>query len=205
MSDGEITPASLPHGEMDNGALPPHVVAALEDLRRATDVLTALDLLTVDGSGAAAVAAELATVTSRLSVARVRLLPVIDADGLWARVDGARSFPVWVAAAHRVPIAAARAQVRLGRALRDHLPVTAAAAAAGVVSVEHAQVLATHTTTSAQRRQVLADAGHECNEAVPRRPGPPPARGRVAGAGAALGRRRGPRRRRPRLRRGHRP
>ncbi|WP_298459951.1 HNH endonuclease signature motif containing protein [uncultured Cellulomonas sp.] len=133
-------------------------------MEAAVDVLAGLDVAVVDGPAAAVVARRLAVVVSRAVVARVRLLPVIDTDGLWA-LSGARSFPVWVSHEHQVSVQTARAQVRLGRALRDHLPATSDAAATGAITVEQAQLLATLTPTTAQRRQVLADPAHECNEA----------------------------------------
>jgi hypothetical protein len=89
---------------------------------------------------------------------------VVEADGLWA-TSGARSFPVWVATRHRVGIRTAREQVRLGRALRDHLPATTHAAVSGQVTAEHAQVLAALAPTTPARVQVLADPDHPCNEA----------------------------------------
>ncbi|WP_298456700.1 HNH endonuclease signature motif containing protein [uncultured Cellulomonas sp.] len=148
----------------DASCFSPQVGAALSAMEAAVDVLAGLDVAVVDGRVAAVVARRLAVVASRAVVARVRLLPVIDTDGLWA-LSGARSFPVWVSHEHQVSVQTARAQVRLGRALRDHLPATAAAAATGAITVEQAQVLATLTPTTAQRRQVLADPAHECNEA----------------------------------------
>ncbi|WNB86057.1 DUF222 domain-containing protein [Cellulomonas sp. ATA003] len=127
--------------------------------------LAGLDLSVLDGREAAVVARRLAEVTSRAGVAKVRLLPVIDDDGVWA-LSGARSFPVWLSHDHRLSVATARAQVRLGRTLRDHLPVTAATAVAGDVTVEQAQVIATLAPTSEQRRELLADPEHECNETL---------------------------------------
>jgi hypothetical protein len=148
----------------DVADLPPGHRGALLALREAVAFLTAASSTDLDGRDAAVVAAELASAVSRLTVAKVRTLPVIDSDGLWA-ISGARSFPVWLADRHGLPIAAARAQVRLGRTLRDHLPVTAVAAAAGEITLEHAQVLAQLAPTTPQRRDVLADPANECNEA----------------------------------------
>ncbi|WNB86617.1 DUF222 domain-containing protein [Cellulomonas sp. ATA003] len=127
--------------------------------------LAGLDLSVLEGREAAVVARRLAEVTSRAGVAKVRLLPVIDDDGVWA-LSGARSFPVWLSHDHRLSVGVARAQVRLGRTLRDHLPATAAAAVAGEVTVEQAQVIATLAPTSDQRRELLADPEHECNETL---------------------------------------
>ncbi|WNB86210.1 hypothetical protein [Cellulomonas sp. ATA003] len=95
------------------------VAAALSAMDAAVAVLAGLDLSVLDGRQAAVIARRLAEVTSRAAVAKVRLLPVIDDDGVWA-LSGARSFPVWLSHDHRLSVAAARAQVRLGRALRDH-------------------------------------------------------------------------------------
>ncbi|NMR21368.1 HNH endonuclease signature motif containing protein [Cellulomonas fimi] len=102
----------------------------------------------------------------RLAAVAVQVLPVIEADGLWA-TSGARSFPAWVARRADVGVGRARRMTRLGRALRDELPATAAAVvAAGPerVSVEAAEILTSVAATSAARREVLADASHPCNE-----------------------------------------
>jgi hypothetical protein len=162
--DEDSTPRSpAPAPADDLAGLPAAHREALLALRSAVAFLAAADPTDLDGRHAAVVAAELASAASRLGVATVRTLPVIDSDGLWA-VSGARSFPVWVAGQHRVPIATARAQVRLGRTLRDCLPATAAAAAAGQITFDHALVLAQLAPTTPQRRDVLADPANECNE-----------------------------------------
>ena len=160
--------SSLP-AEPDLGEQAPDLAQELRALRSVARSLgervgglNAADGL--DGRQAAVVAAELTAITSMLSIARVRLLPVIDDDGLWA-TTGTRSFPVWVANEHRLGVNAARAQVRLARTLRDHLPVTAAAASAGEITLEQAQILATLAPTTDQRRELLADPHQECNEA----------------------------------------
>ena len=156
---------SPPIGGADSDdCLAPDVAAALTAMDAAVDVLGRLDLTLLDGRQAAVVAGRLGSVTSRAAVTRVRMLPVIDADGLWA-LSGARSFPVWVSHAHHVAIHTARAKVRMGRTLRDHLPTTAAAAAAGHLTAEQAQVLATLAPITQQRRDLLAEPGQECDEA----------------------------------------
>ncbi len=160
-------PVVQPPGDSSSDAswrVRPDLADALRDLGRAVDALTGIAVSDVDGQEAAAVAAGVAGAVSRLTAAKVRLLPVIEADGLWA-IGGARSFPVWVAEQHDVAIRTARAEVRLGRVLRDHLPQTAAAALTGQITVEHAQVLGTLAPTTPQRREVLADPTNECNEA----------------------------------------
>ncbi|WNB87166.1 DUF222 domain-containing protein [Cellulomonas sp. ATA003] len=159
------TPSGIARGfSPDLSALPADVAAAVGALLSATDALAAVDTTGLDGAQAAVIAAAAASVVSRLGVVGARMLPVVEADGLWA-LGGARSFPRWVAARHRVSVRTAHAQVRLGRALRDHLPATAAAGVAGAITHEQVQVIGTIAPTTLLRREVLADPGNECNEA----------------------------------------
>ncbi len=117
----------------------------------------------LDGAEAAAVAAVIAHGTSRLGVVQARMLPVVEADGLWSLT--APSLKTWAARELRVGVRAADAQVPLGRELRDHLPLTAAAAAAGEITVDHAQILARFATTTERRVAELADPDSLTNEA----------------------------------------
>ena len=121
------------------GGTPAHVADAVAALAEVVAALSALEPHEVDGPQAAWAAAAIAEATSRLGVTSARMLPVVEADGLWA-TSGARSFAVWVARRHRVSVRTARDQVALGRALRDHLPLTAAAGVSGEVSVEQARL-----------------------------------------------------------------
>ena len=100
--------------------------------------------------------------SQRARVGTARCLPVIEADGLWA-LDAHRSFGQWVARRLGTAVATARREVRLGRALRDSLPLTAAVASAGEIGAEAAQVIASAANTDA-RRDALADPLHPCNE-----------------------------------------
>ena len=145
--------------------LSPGVAATVAALRAAVDDLAAVDLAELDGPAAAELGTELAAAASRLSAVGARALPVVEADGLWSTGSGAASFTRWVAARTGSGYAAAQAQVRLGRAMRDHLPMAAAAAAAGVITVEHAHVLARYAPTTDLRRAELADPGSDTNEA----------------------------------------
>ena len=147
---------------IDLSRLPRDLAASLSRFMAETDAICAVGS-ELNGPQAEVVAEVLATGISRLSVAKAQALPVVDADGLWA-VGGARSFPAWVAQRHRIGVHAARAEVKLARTLRDHLPATAAAATAGSITVEHAQVLAALAPTTDQRRDVLADPHNACNE-----------------------------------------
>jgi len=137
------------------------VADALAALASAVAAVSALEPQDVDGPQAADITAALAEATHRLAATSARMLPVVEADGLWA-VNGAKSFAHWVALHHRVGLRTARTLVRTGRALRDDLPATAEAAVAGAIGWEHAQVLARLGPTTESRRAMLADPEVEC-------------------------------------------
>ncbi|MGV8967910.1 MAG: DUF222 domain-containing protein, partial [Cellulomonas sp.] len=97
--------------------------------------------------------------SDRLQAIAVQALPVVETDVPW-NLSGARTFPSWVAAHARVTYARAKRLTRLGRALRDELPLTAAGVLVGGdgrVSVEQAEILTTAAATSAVRREALVD------------------------------------------------
>ncbi len=139
------------------------LVPAVDALLTALDEVLAIEPRSLDGAQADALAGVLASVAGRAGVGQARLLPVIEADGLWA-LGAHRSLVQWAAARYRTSIATARAQVRLGRALRDDLPHTADAAVAGDVGLEAARVIAAGTTTTPLRREAIADPESSCAE-----------------------------------------
>ena len=128
------------------------VVALVQRPAAAPDSAAGLDLLV-------AVCAQV----GRLQVASSRLSTAVDDDGLWA-TEGARSFAHWLAAATGMSFVKARDVVRMGRALRDHLPATSVAALAGEVSVEQTVALATLAPTTDARCAALAAPARECGE-----------------------------------------
>ena len=96
------TPAGIARGSSpDLSVLPPDVAAAVGALLSATDAVAGVDTTGLDGAQAAVIAAAAASVVSRLGVVCARMLPVVEADGLWA-LGGARSFPRWVGACQMV-------------------------------------------------------------------------------------------------------
>lgn len=118
----------------------------------------------VEGATAAAVVTEALALAGRLTAIAARTIAVVEADGWWALDARNRSITSWVAAHGRVPHGQASRLVGLGRAMRDHLPATAAEVVAGAVSVEAAHVLASLTTTTDARRAALAAPAGECGE-----------------------------------------
>lgn len=146
----------------DVGTLPAPLVDAVHALEAALDTLLAANPRDLDGIQADALADALHRTSQRARVGTARCLPVIEADGLWA-LDAHRSFGQWVARRLGTTVATARREVRLGRALRDVLPLTARAASAGEISADAAQVIASVANTDA-RRDTLADPRHPCNE-----------------------------------------
>ena len=125
---------------VDLSAIAPNRAQALRSLMAAADIVCAGDESAgerPDGVEAAAIAQALAAVVSRLTAAKIGLLPVIEADGRWA-VGGAKSFATWIADRQDLGIQSARSQVKMSRTLRDALPLTAQAVVAGAITVEHA-------------------------------------------------------------------
>lgn len=127
-------------------------VEALAEHLDALDGWTAVDaLLAVEG------------LAGRLAAVSARLLAQVEADGLWATAGG-RSVTDWLAVSAGLAHHQARDRVALARALRDHLPVTAAAVLAGDVPVAQAQTLARYAVTTQARRDALAAPDDECGE-----------------------------------------
>jgi hypothetical protein len=157
--------ASSSGDRVDVSVLRPELAGLVAQFSAAVDVMVALGAragVDLDGPEAAALAVVLARGMSRLGVAEAQMLPVVEADGLWSLTAG--SMKAWAIGALDVSARVAQTRVRLGRALRDNLPLTAAAAGAGLISVEHAQVLARSATDTAQRCAVLADPNSPINE-----------------------------------------
>lgn len=101
---------------------------------------------------------------SRLTVAGARLSTSVDDAGTWA-VQGARSFAHWLAARAAMTFAKARDLVATGRALRDHLPATRAAALTGEISADQVSTMVRVAATSEVRCVALAAPADECGEA----------------------------------------
>uniref|UniRef100_UPI000F8CE11F DUF222 domain-containing protein n=1 Tax=Georgenia sp. SYP-B2076 TaxID=2495881 RepID=UPI000F8CE11F len=87
-----------------------------------------------------------------------RALATIEADGLWA-LDGARSMTAWYRARSGKHGASAAREIKQARALRDHLPATAKALAAGEISTDHVTAMVRHTADTDVRRERLTDPG----------------------------------------------
>jgi len=145
------------------GILPAALARAVPLLIAALDELLSVEPRTLDGAQADVLAAVLGSVAGRAGVGQARLLPVIEADGLWA-LGSHRSLVQWAAARYGSSIATARAQVSLGRALRDDAPLTAEAAVSGSLSLDAARVIAIGATTTPARREALADPASSCAE-----------------------------------------
>ncbi|MCK6209582.1 13E12 repeat family protein, partial [Georgenia sp. EYE_87] len=73
----------------------------------------------------------------QLQAITARTLAAAETDGMWA-TTGARSFAAWYRARTGRHHTRAGKAVTTARRLRDHLPATAAALAAGHISADHA-------------------------------------------------------------------
>jgi Domain of unknown function (DUF222)/HNH endonuclease len=110
------------------------------DLASAVDDVLSVDTDGLDDDQLAAALLALHRAASRLAAAKARLTAAFDARRCWAH-DGSTSAAAWLGRHRRVPGEQARAEVRLARRLRT-MPATAAALAAGDITVAHAQRLA---------------------------------------------------------------
>ncbi|GAB2476478.1 hypothetical protein GCM10027063_16850 [Promicromonospora xylanilytica] len=100
------------------------------------------------------VSARLRTAGARMDAVRWSILPRIESAGLWAQT-GARTFAVWLARAEDVQTVTARREVRIARALRDHLPATLTAALSGAIGTDKVRALVEVATTSTTRTEAL--------------------------------------------------
>ncbi|WP_407343155.1 DUF222 domain-containing protein [Pengzhenrongella phosphoraccumulans] len=123
------------------------------------DALAEVSPRDLDGAGALELFDRVFELSDRMQAIATRVLPVVESDVPW-NVNGARTFPTWLARRAHLTYAKAKRMTRLAHALRDELPLTAAAVVTGGegrVSVEQAEILTTAAATSDLRRQVLAD------------------------------------------------
>jgi len=122
----------------------------LDDLDEAVDALIASDASNYcDGASME----RLCRVQARLESFVTEATAAFEAGEEWA-ADGAKTAPAWLATRCRLPQAAARRRVRLGRALR-HLPECAEAWREGAIGTDQARAIASarrHRTESSMAR-----------------------------------------------------
>lgn len=128
---------------------------ALSIARGGLDALAEVDLRDLAGESMSTLLDGLEALGRRLGGIRSRLLSALEADGEWA-VDGSRSFSAWLRRATGASSGQAWRETKTARALRTHLPATAEALGHGLIGVEHAHLLATHTTSTPERLAALA-------------------------------------------------
>jgi Domain of unknown function (DUF222) len=114
---------------------------AVRPLDETVDGLAARDVEGMDGSRAADVLVELRRVGAKLAAVEARLVARVDGARPWA-ADGYLTAAAWLAASDHTSLDEARGDVRLARRLRS-MPATAAALAAGDITLAHARRLAT--------------------------------------------------------------
>jgi Domain of unknown function (DUF222) len=120
------------------------------------DIEEALDALIASGAenhGDGASIERLHRIQSRLESFVTESTTAFEVSEEWA-ADGAKTAPAWIATRCRIPRAAAKRRVRLGRALR-HLPETADAWRAGAIGTDAARAIASarrHRTESSMAR-----------------------------------------------------
>lgn len=128
-------------------------------LRRANEALSAVDAdaLSDDELGEALV--DIEREEARLTAGKARLMSAFDARRAYAD-DGSKTAAAWLSRHTNCSPKRARALLRLARRLR-HMPTTRAALAAGLITEQHAQVLA---KVAASKRKAVADAFPDAEE-----------------------------------------
>lgn len=100
------------------------------------------DVGSTPGYAASGLIGDVDRAIARLSAVRLALVAAVHRDQVAAQA-GMSGTPAWLAARSRSEASRAAREVRLATALEAELPVTREALASGVVSTEHAQVIAT--------------------------------------------------------------
>ncbi len=153
--DSEISPALSPTAPSSDGlSLAEHYAAVREHL----DAIARVAPRDLDGSGALALFDATYEFGDRFTAIATRALPVVETDVVWA--TEARTFPWWVSRRAHVTHYRAQRMTRLGRALRDELPLTGAAVVTGGperITTDQAEILTTCAATSPGRREALLD------------------------------------------------
>ncbi|PFG41161.1 uncharacterized protein DUF222 [Georgenia soli] len=132
------------------------VASRLAQMRDALDALADVDLHELEGDALMSALDGVEQIRRRGDALAARVLATVEADGRWA-VDGARSMAAWYRARTGRHRSSAARDVRQARALRDHLPGTAKALAAGEISTDHVAAIVRHTTNTEARRERLRD------------------------------------------------
>jgi hypothetical protein len=125
----------------------------IELLREAADALVGLDPEALSDEELGAGLVEWHRLEARLAACRARVMAVFEGRRAYA-ADGSKSAAAWLARKTNGSPSEKRAQTRLARRLR-HMPATAAALGAGLISERHAEVLA---ALAGSARKVIADA-----------------------------------------------
>nr|KEP24556.1 hypothetical protein DA06_06045 [Georgenia sp. SUBG003] len=125
-------------------------------MKEALDVLVEVDLHELEGAALIGALDGVERIRRRCDALAAKVLATVEADGRWA-VDGARSMAAWYRARTGRHRSTAAREVRQARALRDHLPETAKALAAGEISADHVAAIVRRTTNTEARRERLRD------------------------------------------------
>ena len=141
----------------------PLVVALTAAVDRVAAVVAEGAAAGLGPSDAAELLVALVGQAGRLQVAAARWSTFVDDDGLWA-IDGSRSFAHWLAGRTGTTFTQAKQTQTAGRALRDHLPATAASGLAGAIGAEQVRTMVQVAATSPTRCLALAAPAEQCGE-----------------------------------------
>ncbi len=147
------------HGPVSPGDSQPRAEQVRAQVARALDALesvTGTDPHELSGQARVELLDQLEQVRRRVESLTCSVLASVETDGMWA-IGGARSFATWWRHRSGRNRSTASREVAQARALRDHLPVTAAALAAGEISGDHSAAMARHTVDTPAKRERLHD------------------------------------------------
>lgn len=143
--------------------IPTDLLGQLALLDSLVEAITSTDPASVPGSVAAEASARVHRGVSRLTAQRSGWIGRVESEGLWG-LETMHSFTSWLAKTEGLSSSLARRTVTAARALRDHLPVTAAQARAGIVTEEHVAIMVRTASTDAIRAALRAPVDSEDRE-----------------------------------------
>ena len=135
--------------------VPEGLLAQLALFDALVDAITSAHPGDVPGAVAAEASARVHRGMDRLQAQRSGWIARVESEGLWG-LETMHSFTSWLASAENLSPSLARRTVATARALRDHLPVTAAQARAGTVTDEHVTIMVRTASTDAIREALRA-------------------------------------------------
>ena len=140
--------------------IPQDLLGQLAMFDALVEVITSTDPASVPGSVAAEASLRVHRGMDRLTAQRSGWIGRVESEGHWG-LETMHSYASWLAMTEGLSASLARRTVTTARALRDHLPATAAQARAGTVSDEHVAIMVRTASTDAIRTALRSPVDRE--------------------------------------------